>query len=45
MPAGYHEVEFNAGNLSSSVYLYRIVVDSYGEASEWHDVKKMVYIK
>jgi hypothetical protein len=39
MPAGHHEVEFNAGNLSSGVYLYRI------EAGEWQDVKKMVLIK
>jgi hypothetical protein len=39
MPAGYHEVEFNAQNLSSGVYLYRI------KAGEWQDVKKMVLIK
>jgi hypothetical protein len=45
MPAGHYEVEFNAGNLSSGVYLYRIVVDSYGEVGEWQDVKKMVLIK
>jgi hypothetical protein len=38
MPAGYHEVEFNAKNLSSGVYLYRI------EAGEWQDVKKMVLL-
>ena len=39
MPAGYHEVEFNAQNLSSGVYLYRI------EASEFQDVKKMILLK
>jgi hypothetical protein len=44
MPAGYHEVEFNAKNLSSGVYLYRIVVDSYGEAGAWQDVRKMVLL-
>lgn len=37
--AGYHEVEFNAGNLSSGVYLYRL------ETGLWSDVKKMVYLK
>jgi hypothetical protein len=37
--AGYHEVEFNAENLSSGVYFYRI------EAGEFQDVKKMVLIK
>jgi hypothetical protein len=39
MPAGYHEVEFNAQNLSSGVYLYRI------EAGEFQDVKKMILIR
>jgi photosystem II stability/assembly factor-like uncharacterized protein len=39
MKAGYHEVEFNAQNLSSGIYFYRI------EAGEYHDVKKMIVIK
>jgi flagellar hook assembly protein FlgD len=39
LPAGYHEVEFNGGNLSSGVYFYRI------EAGKWQAVRKMVYIK
>ncbi len=37
--AGYHEVEFNAQNLSSGIYFYRI------EAGEFQDVKKMVLIR
>jgi len=45
LPAGYHEVELNGQNLSSGVYLYKIVVDSYGEAGEWQDVKRMVLLK
>jgi photosystem II stability/assembly factor-like uncharacterized protein len=45
MPAGYHEIEFNSGKLSSGVYLYRIVVDSFGEAGKWQDVRKMLYLK
>ncbi len=39
MPAGYHEIEFNAHNLSSGIYFYRI------EAGEYQDVKKMILIK
>ena len=39
MKAGYHEVEFNASNLSSGVYFYRI------EAGEFQDVKKMILLR
>jgi hypothetical protein len=39
MKAGQHENEFNAQNLSSGIYFYRI------EAGEFQDVKKMVLIK
>jgi hypothetical protein len=39
MSAGSHQVEFNAQNLSSGVYFYRI------EADEFQDVKKMVLLK
>jgi hypothetical protein len=39
MPTGHHEVEFNAQNLSSGTYLYRI------QAGEFQDVKKMVLVK
>jgi hypothetical protein len=37
--AGNHEVEFNAQNLSSGIYFYRI------EAGEFQDVKKMILIR
>jgi photosystem II stability/assembly factor-like uncharacterized protein len=37
--AGYHEVEFNAGNLSSGVYYYKIQV------GEFQDVKKMILLR
>ena len=37
--AGYHEVEFNAQNLSSGIYFYRI------EAGEFQDVKKMILLR
>ena len=39
MKAGHHEVEFNAKNLSSGIYLCRI------QADEYHDVKKMMHMK
>jgi len=37
--AGSHQVEFNAENLSSGVYFYKIV------AGEFQDVKKMILLK
>jgi polyhydroxybutyrate depolymerase len=39
MKAGNHEVDFNAQNLSSGIYFYRI------EAGEFQDVKKMVFLR
>jgi photosystem II stability/assembly factor-like uncharacterized protein len=39
MPAGYHEVNFNAEDLSSGIYYYRL------EAGEFQDVKKMILLK
>ena len=46
LPAGYHEVEFNAENLSSGVYYYRIAVeDPERKTGEFQDVKKMVLLR
>jgi hypothetical protein len=39
LPAGLHEVEFNAGNLPSGVYFYRL------QAGEYDNVKKMIVIR
>ncbi len=39
MPTGNHEVEFDAQNLSSGIYYYKI------EAGEFQDVKKMILLK
>jgi hypothetical protein len=36
---GYHEVEFDAGSLTSGIYFYRL------EADKFVDVKKMIIIK
>ncbi len=41
--AGYHTVDFNASNLSSGVYIYRITVDSDG--NKFSAVKKMMLVK
>lgn len=38
-PAGYHEVEFNAANLSSGIYFYRLQTDNYSES------KKLILMK
>jgi peptidoglycan/xylan/chitin deacetylase (PgdA/CDA1 family) len=39
MPIGYHEIEFNAMNLPSAVYFYRI------QQGDFHDTKKMVLMR
>jgi hypothetical protein len=39
IPAGYHEIEFNAQNLPSAVYFYRI------QAGDFQDVKKMILLR
>jgi hypothetical protein len=39
MPAGLHEVEFNAQDLPSGVYVYKIT------AGQYSDVNKMLYLK
>jgi len=44
-PAGYYEVEFNAGKYASGIYLYRIeAVDEVG-IPRFMDMKKMMLVK
>jgi hypothetical protein len=56
LPAGYHEVEFNAKNLSSGIYFYRIEVedlaslakpggDGRRRTGKFQDVKKMILLR
>jgi hypothetical protein len=52
LQAGNHTYQFDGSDLASGIYLYRIVIDSYGEVGdparrtgEFQDVKKMVLIK
>jgi len=45
-PAGYYEVEFNAGKYASGIYLYRIeTVDEAGGIPRFMDMKKMMLVK
>ncbi len=41
--AGYHTIDFNASNLSSGVYLYRISVE--GNGNNFVDTKKLMLVK
>ena len=47
MNAGYHSVKFDASNLTSGIYLYRISASetSTGSAQSFVDVKKMLLLK
>jgi len=42
---GYHEVVWNAVNLASGVYIYRIEAASNSGRNIYSDVKKMIMIK
>lgn len=44
-PAGTYEVEFNASNLPSGVYIYRMSVGSSGKAGGYTASKKMLLVK
>ena len=44
-PAGYYEVEFNAGKYASGIYLYRIEVIGEGSIPRFMDMKKMMLVK
>ncbi len=45
MPAGYHNVNFNAGNLASGVYLYQIRIHNSQNNSNFIDTKKLLLVK
>lgn len=44
-PAGYHEVRFDAGNLASGVYFYRVTVMDNAGHTQFSDVQKMMLMK
>ena len=43
--AGTHNFKWNASNLASGVYIYRIQAESIADAKEFSSVKKMVLMK
>ncbi len=43
--AGVHTLEWNASNLASGVYLYRISAESISESKRFNSVKKMLLLK
>jgi len=43
--SGYHEVNFNAGNLASGIYFYRISAKSLDGKSTFVDTKKLILMK
>lgn len=43
--AGYHETVFNASNLSSGVYLYRINAVSLSNSGDFNATKKLILLK
>jgi len=47
MPAGSYEIEFNAKNLPSGVYYYRIQAEdpSTGSGQQYQEVRKMILMK
>jgi hypothetical protein len=45
-PAGVYEVEFDASNLSSGIYFYRVTIQSdKADEGKFSEIKKMVLIK
>lgn len=45
LPAGYHNIQFNAGKLSSGIYFYNIDAKSIDGTKQFHSVKKSVLLK
>jgi hypothetical protein len=43
--AGYYSVDFGASNLSSGVYIYRIVASDKGTGNNFSSIKKMILLK
>ncbi len=45
MDVGYHEVNFDASNLASGMYVYKLVADSHVDAPNYSKTMKMLLIK
>ena len=44
-PSGVHELNFNAGNLSTGIYFYTIIANSSDAKLNFRNTKKMLFIK
>jgi hypothetical protein len=42
---GSYKIKFDASNLASGIYFYRLSVGSFGQAGNFMDMKKMVLIR
>jgi hypothetical protein len=42
---GDHEVQFNAGDLASGIYFYKITVNPSDNTKQYVNVKKMILVK
>jgi len=45
VPAGNHSLKWDASNLTSGVYLYRITAESISGNESFNSVKKMILMK
>ena len=45
LKADNHTYTWNASGFASGVYYYRIVADSYGEAGEYIETRKMILLR
>jgi hypothetical protein len=43
--AGYHNIQWNASNLASGIYIYRIDAKSLNSSKQFQQVKKMMFLK
>jgi hypothetical protein len=43
--SGFHSIEFDASNLSSGIYFYRMTARSSNGGTVFSDVRKMMIIK
>jgi hypothetical protein len=43
--AGYKSVTFDASNLSSEAYFYRLLAESFGQAGNYSAAKKLLLLK
>ena len=45
LESGYHSIQFNASNLPSGMYFYKILVSGSGGKSLFSSIRKMILMK